>query len=71
MSFHNDLQCWECDGCGNRVSLRFEFFEDWTALKAEGWQAARTSNGEWRHRCPGCATDAKAILDRLVGRRAS
>jgi hypothetical protein len=66
--FDDDLQVWICDGCGNRAYLRFEFFEDWTALKAEGWRAARASNGEWRHRCSACQTEAKSILDTPVRR---
>jgi hypothetical protein len=58
---------WECDHCGQRALLEWDFMSEWTRLKAEGWRAIKVE-GHWMHRCDECSAQArereKGILDR-------
>ena len=71
MTFHEEKEkFWECDSCGDREPLEFEFGETWRRLKAEGWRAVRNErDGGWFHSCPECMAEKKARRDEWLAEK--
>lgn len=54
MNRDQGLLTFECDDCGEVLETsEFEFIEALSALKEEGWVAAKLGQ-KWEHFCPQC-----------------
>lgn len=44
-----------CDECGDTFEAAGRFKDVWEIARDDGWRCFKADDGDWQHRCPGCA----------------
>jgi hypothetical protein len=65
MRERDELFVWECDKCGQSVTVEGDFWSCWGVVKRKGW-VAQKDDGTWFHWCAACRKPSVDILARRV-----